>query len=34
MLVIDGEGGEENDDAIDYIHSEDAVVSKMPVNEQ
>ena len=40
VLVIDGEGGyedddaNENDDAIDYIHSDDAVESKMAVYEQ
>ena len=34
MLVIDGEGGDEDDDAIDYILSDDAVVSKMSVDEQ
>ena len=40
VLVIDGEGGDEdddaneNDDAIDYIHSDDAVASKMAVDEQ
>ena len=34
MLVIDGEGGDEDDDAIDCIHSDDAVASKMAVDEQ
>ena len=34
LLVIDGEGGDEDDDAIDYIHSDEAVVSKMAVDEQ
>ena len=34
MLVIDGEGGDEDDDAIDYIHSDEAVVSKVAVDEQ
>ena len=34
LLVIDGEGGDEDDDAIDYIHSDDAVMSKMAVDEQ
>ena len=34
MLVIDGEGGGEDDDVIDYIHSDDAVASKMAVNER
>ena len=31
LPVIDGEGWDEDDDAIDYIHSDDAVVSKMLV---
>ena len=34
VLVIDGEGGDEDDDAIDYIHSDDPVASKMAVDEQ
>ena len=34
VLVIDGKGGDEDDDAIDYIHSDDAVASKMAVDEQ
>ena len=34
VLVIDGEGGDEDGDAIDYIHGNDAVVSKMAVDEQ
>ena len=34
VLVIDGEGGDEDDDAIDYIHSDEAVVSKVAVDEQ
>ena len=28
VLVIDCEGGDEDDDAIGYIHSDDAVASK------
>ena len=34
VLVIDGEGGDEDDDAIDYIHSDDGVASKIAVDEQ
>ena len=34
VLVIDGEGGDEDDDAIDYIHSDEAVASKVAVDEQ
>ena len=34
VLVIDGEGGDEDDDAIEYIHSDDAIASKMIVDEQ
>ena len=34
MLVIDGEGGDEDDDAIDYIHSDEAFASIMAVDEQ
>ena len=35
VLVIDCKGGDEDDDdAIDYIHSDDAVASKMAVDEQ
>ena len=35
MLVIDGEVGDEDDDAIDYyIHSDEAFASKMAVDEQ
>ena len=34
VVVIDGEGANEDDDAIDYIHSDDAVASKMAVDEQ
>ena len=34
VLVIDGKGGDEDDGAIDYIYSDDAVASKMAVDEQ
>ena len=33
VLVIDDERGNENDDIVDY-HHDDAVESKMPVDEQ
>ena len=34
VLVVDGEGGDEDDDAIDYIHSDEAVASTMAGDEQ
>ena len=33
VLVMDGDGGDEDDDAIDYIHSDDAVTSRMTCDE-
>ena len=32
VLVIDGKGGDEDDDVIDYILSDDAVASRMAVD--
>ena len=34
VLAVDNESGDEDDDVIDYNHSDDTVTSKMSVDEQ